>query len=181
MGEFTDGFFGVGIDDGGLGFGDCFECGDLTVEESCRFAEGFESDAFGVYAVELCEGLYCILPPGRARLLVMWSRWLAGGLLEPQSRDVQCFPLLSAHAWHRWVGEMPPVEELHDVECCSNHAVIFAETVRLGNWYIGVSQCPDNLVLALNFMSCLREQLARGLLAQNDLLAISGSKKVGRV
>lgn len=104
-----------------------------------------------------------------------------GGLLEPQSRDVQCFPLLSAHAWHSWVGEMPPVEELHDVECCSNHAVIFAKTIRLGNWYIGVSQCPDNLVLALNFMSCLREQLARGLLAQNDLLAISGSKKVGRV
>jgi hypothetical protein len=30
-------------------------------------------------------------------------------------------------------------------------------------------------------MSRLREQLARGLLAQNDFLAISGSKKIGRV
>lgn len=79
MGEFADGFFGVDIDDGGLGFGDGFECGDLTVEETCRFAEGFESDAFRVYAVELGEGLYCILPPGGGHLLVMWSPWLAGG------------------------------------------------------------------------------------------------------
>lgn len=72
MGEVTDGFFGVGVDDGSLRFGDCLESGDLTVEETCRFAEGFQSDAFGVYAVELCEGLYCILPPG-GDLLVMWS------------------------------------------------------------------------------------------------------------
>jgi hypothetical protein len=30
-------------------------------------------------------------------------------------------------------------------------------------------------------MGRLREQLARRLLAQNDFLAISGSKKIGRV
>lgn len=75
MGELADGFFGVGVDDGGLCFGDCLESGDLAVEEACRFAEGFESNAFGVYAVELCEGLYCILPAGGV-LLVLWSHWL---------------------------------------------------------------------------------------------------------
>lgn len=109
VGEFADGFFGVGVDDGRLRFGDGFEGGDLAVEEARRFAEGFESDAFGVYAVELGEGLYCVLPSG-GHLLVRWSHWLGlEGLLEPQSRDVQCFSFLSAHAWHRWVGEMPPV------------------------------------------------------------------------
>lgn len=60
--EFSDGFFGVGVDDGRLCFGDCLEGRDLAVEEACRFAEGFESDAFAVDAVELRERLYCILP-----------------------------------------------------------------------------------------------------------------------
>lgn len=79
VGEFADGFVGVGVDDRGLRFGDCLESGDLPVEESCRFAEGFESDAFGVYAVELGEGLYCILPPGGALVSKVESLAGAGG------------------------------------------------------------------------------------------------------
>lgn len=70
VGEFADGLFSVGVDDGCLGFGDCLESRDLTVEEAFRLAEGFESDAFGVYAVELRERLYCILPA--ALLVSMW-------------------------------------------------------------------------------------------------------------
>lgn len=109
VGEFADWFVGVGVDDGRLCFGDGLESGDLTVEEACRLAEGFESDAFGVYAVELREGLYGILPAGGLSVNVESLARVRGVVLEPQSFDVQCFPLLPAHAWHRWVGEMPSV------------------------------------------------------------------------
>lgn len=108
--EFPDGFFGVGVDDGRLCFRDCPEGRDLAVEEACRFAEGFESDAFAVDAVELCERLYCILPA--VCLLVGGTGWGVFGFgvcVGASFGDVQCFPLLPAHSWHRWVGEMSPV------------------------------------------------------------------------
>lgn len=90
--EFTDGFFGVGIDDCCLCFGDRLKSGDLAVKKACRLAERFESDAFRDYAVELCERLYCILPA--ACLLVLRSHWgfLVSALEPPSRRTVLSSP-----------------------------------------------------------------------------------------
>lgn len=62
VGEFTDWFFGVGVLDLGLGFGDGCEGCDLAVEEAAWFAKGFKADCLGDNAVKFREGFDCILP-----------------------------------------------------------------------------------------------------------------------
>lgn len=76
---------------------------------------------------------------------------------------------------------MSNVQERHDVEWGANHIVVFAKAERIGNGYIGIAQASDNLILALDFVGCLGEQLAGGLLPQDKLLAVGGGQLVGWV
>lgn len=76
---------------------------------------------------------------------------------------------------------MPSVQELHDVERASDDAAILTETVGLGDRHIGLFQGMDDLVFPLDFVSRLREQLARGFLAEDVFTSVGGSELVGRI
>ena len=92
--------------------------------------------------------------------------------------DVPFAPRLWRDLGHARVGEYPPVEELHDVEWGADEVHVLAEDdglrdghlpVRGGRWVrVVLVQRAEHNVLALDLVCGLGEELACGLLAEDE-------------
>ena len=61
-------------------------------------------------------------------------------------------PLFRRHPRDRRVLENTSIEEFHNVEVAPHHAFVLAESVGLGNGYIGLLEGVDDAVFAVNLV-----------------------------
>ena len=153
--QLTHGLLGLDVDRLGLARADGGPRLDLAVVEPVRLAKRLQADLLVVDGVQPRQGMHG---------------------LSPQER-----PLLGAHPGHGKVLKDAPVEELHDVEGRADDALVLAEAVRLGHGDAGALQRMQHPELALDLVRRLGDELARGLLAHDEALAIGGDDLVGRV
>lgn len=73
---------------------------------------------------------------------------------------------------------MSTVQELHDVEWCTNDAAVLAETERLGDGDIGASERLDDLIFPVDSVRGLGEDFARRFLAEHQFASIGSGELV---
>lgn len=128
---------------------------DLTVVKPVRFPKLFQTNLLVVHSVESRQCLDRFAPQRRA--------------------------LLGTYAGHGEILKDASVKELHDVKGRADDRLVFTEAIGLGYGDIGVLEGVEDAVLALDFMGSLGDELARRLLAHNELLFVGGDDLVGRV
>jgi hypothetical protein len=98
-----------------------------------------------------------------------------------EGRYVQLCPLVWGDARHGGIFEDTAVQELHDVECGSDHVLILTQAICFGDRDICLFQSMDDSVFAIYFVGGLGEQFARWLLAHDKFVAILVSELVCRI
>lgn len=104
-------------------------------------------------------------------------------------RDLHSCPSLGVHARDAKVLKDSAVEELHDVKGRTDHGVVLAEAVGLGNGHagargagrVGLANGAHDAVLALDLVRGLGQELAGGLLAEHIAVAGGRGELVGGV
>jgi len=97
------------------------------------------------------------------------------------ANHIHLVSVLSAYSRQARVFDDSAIQERHDIEGCSNDAVIFAQTICLGHGNIGVLKSMENAVFAVDLVGSLGEQLARRFLSQDIALFVRGGQQIGRI
>lgn len=174
----------------GLRFRDRGEGRELPVEEAGRLAKVGHVDVARFDAMEFGQRADGVVPPGGA--LACLYNYVHCILSEhvaqvpvvldrpAHSLYVHLRPVLDAHVGQARILKDAPIQELHDVERGADDGVIFAQAVRLRYRHVRFGERGNDAVLAVDLVRRLREQLARGLLAQHKLGAGGrGCQEVG--